>query len=467
MEVTLAWPTAPGAAATRLTEDDFDWKAADRATLTKPLALVAADADCTLAITGAHVVSAALVSNARSVEVSAGAAPATTQYKGTVRGEPQKQPHRFRADLKALDAPFVTLKLLSRKGDAQTLSIDSLEIVVDAAAPAPAAPPPPPARAAATAASASSSSHQKTLLAGAALLDAAERRLTAHVDAACARVQRHLGAKLDAQGAALARLEAAVARLGTRPAAARSEAAVAAPRAAVIPRTAADDGAVGAALKKTTVRCGDHAMTLFVRAPDSKLAPPADGADADATGLELWGGGRYLANFLTIRPGVVKGCRVLELGAGVGLPGLVASRCGAAEVLLTDGDARAVKLLEKNVAANPSSECPVEAAVLAYGAAPPPPSESNLPTVVLAADALYVSRHCAPFGDTLNAALQTPKDVCYLAHEPRRAWSQGPDGPVQDATDDVLDAFLDLCCDLDVSEVGRTGKVQLYRIARP
>jgi hypothetical protein len=467
MEVTLAWPTAPGGAATRLTEDDFDWKAADRATLTKSLALVATDADCTLAIAGAHVVSASLVSNARSVEVSAGSTPATTAYKGTVRGDQQKQSHRFRAELKALDAPFVELKLLSRKGDARTLSIDSLEIVVDAARTPEAAPPPPPARVAATAASASSaSSHQKTLLAGAALLDAAERRLTAHVDAACARVERHLGAKLDAQGAALARLEAAVARLGARPASARSEAAVAAPRAAVIPRTAADDNSVGAALKKTTVRCGDHAMTLFVRAPDSKLAPPADGADADGTGMELWGGGRYLANFLTIRPGVVKGCRVLELGAGVGLPGLVASRCGAAEVLLTDGDARAVKLLEKNVAANPS-ECPVEAAVLAYGAAPPPPSDPKLATVILAADALYVSRHCAPFGDTLNAALRSPRDVCYLAHEPRRAWSQGPNGPVQDATDDVLDAFLDLCCDLDVSEVGKTGNVQLYRIARP
>ena len=278
-------------------------------------------------------------------------------------------------------------------------------------------------------------------------------------------MQRHLGAKLDAQGAALSRLEAAVARLGTRPAAAQSEAAVAAPRAAVIPRAGEDD-AVGAALKKTTVRCGDHAMTLFVRAPDSTLAPPVDGADVDGTGMELWGGGRYLANFLTIRPGVVKGCRVLELGAGAGLPGLVAARCGAAEVLLTDGDARAVKLLEKNMAANPS-ECPVEAAVLAYGAAPPGPSDPKLATVILAADALYVSRHCAPFGDTLNAALRSPRDVCYLAHEPRRAWSQGPDGPVQDATDDVLDAFLDLCCDLDVSEVGKTGNVQLYRIARP
>ena len=122
MEVTLAWPTAPGGAATRLTEDDFDWKAADRATLTKPLALVATDADCTLAIAGAHVVSAALVSNARSIEVSAGSTPATTAYKGTVRGDQQKQPHRFRAELKALDAPFVTLKLLSRKGDARTLS---------------------------------------------------------------------------------------------------------------------------------------------------------------------------------------------------------------------------------------------------------------------------------------------------------------------------------------------------------
>ena len=176
---------------------------ADRATLTKPLALVAADADCTLAITGAHVVSSSIVSNARSVEVSAGPAPATTQYKGTVRGDQQKQPHRFRAELKALDAPFVTLKLLSRKGDARTLSIDSLEIVVDAAAPEAAAAASSGARRGHRKPASASSSHQKTLLAGAALLDAAERRLTAHVDAACARVQRHLGAKLDAQGAAL------------------------------------------------------------------------------------------------------------------------------------------------------------------------------------------------------------------------------------------------------------------------
>ena len=51
--------------------------------------------------------------------------------------------------------------------------------------------------------------------------------------------------------------------------------------------------------------------------------------------------------FLTIRPGVVKGCRVLELGAGAGLPGLVAARCGAAEVLLTDGDARRPAAREK------------------------------------------------------------------------------------------------------------------------
>jgi len=209
------------------------------------------------------------------------------------------------------------------------------------------------------------------------------------------------------------------------------------------------------------------AGTLLVGVPaDAALAPPVDGADADATGLELWAGARHLANFLTIWPGVVKGCRVLELGAGAGLPGLVAARCGAAEVLLTDGDARAVQLLDKNVAANPS-ECPVETGRLTYGEAPPEPSNAKLATVVLAADALYVSKHCAPFGDTLAAALRTPKDVCYLAHEPRRAWSKGPDGPVQDATDEVLDAFLDLCCDLDVAEVGHTGGVHLYRIARP
>ena len=74
-------------------------------------------------------------------------------------------------------------------------------------------------------------------------------------------------------------------------------------------------------------------------------------------GLKLWEACFVLADHLLSRdPGLCRGAHVVELGAGVGLLGLVAARClGAARVTLTDADVEVLKFLRHNVQANESA----------------------------------------------------------------------------------------------------------------
>lgn len=53
-------------------------------------------------------------------------------------------------------------------------------------------------------------------------------------------------------------------------------------------------------------------------------------------GDHLWNGGRWLANHLDKDPRIVKDKRCIELGAGAGLPSLIASNLGARFVTCTD-----------------------------------------------------------------------------------------------------------------------------------
>ncbi|MES2459668.1 MAG: methyltransferase domain-containing protein [Armatimonadota bacterium] len=69
-------------------------------------------------------------------------------------------------------------------------------------------------------------------------------------------------------------------------------------------------------------------------------------------GLMLWAAAIGLAERLTEEPSLVAGKRVLELGAGVGLPGLVAATLGAAEVTQTDYQEDALELARRNARAN-------------------------------------------------------------------------------------------------------------------
>jgi predicted nicotinamide N-methyase len=70
-------------------------------------------------------------------------------------------------------------------------------------------------------------------------------------------------------------------------------------------------------------------------------------------GDHLWNGGQWLARYLFDNPQMVKGKRVIELGAGAGLPSLVAWKLGAEWVTCTDyPDFELIENLEENFKIN-------------------------------------------------------------------------------------------------------------------
>eukprot|EP00811_Abedinium_folium_P032466 NODE_5509_length_1763_cov_5.765281.p1 GENE.NODE_5509_length_1763_cov_5.765281~~NODE_5509_length_1763_cov_5.765281.p1 ORF type:complete len:461 (-),score=173.43 NODE_5509_length_1763_cov_5.765281:255-1637(-) len=74
-------------------------------------------------------------------------------------------------------------------------------------------------------------------------------------------------------------------------------------------------------------------------------------ATDDTTGHLVWPSAHSLAAHFIAHPELVRGRRVVELGAGTGLAGLAAAALGASEVVLTDL-AGTMSLLRRNVEAN-------------------------------------------------------------------------------------------------------------------
>ena len=74
--------------------------------------------------------------------------------------------------------------------------------------------------------------------------------------------------------------------------------------------------------------------------------------DEDAEGVNgtiVWEAGLLFARWLQVNAEVVKGRRVLELGAGTGLVSLLLERLGAERVVATDKEPLVMELLRRNV----------------------------------------------------------------------------------------------------------------------
>ena len=455
------WPASEGDVVLRANDGQLDLAAP--IVLTKP----ADDSKCELILTGtagATLEAVAIVSNARNVELYVGGA-----YVSTIRGEAVAGARdRFRVAAATKGAALAKLRLLSLRGGGHTVQLDAVEarygapsgaaaaraVVADGAAASVPAPAP-----------ADSSSTAMLATMGVRLLAAAESRLAAHVDKCCRDMERRLGRKLDDQRAQLDRVEAKLDGLR-------------ADRPRPPPRAAPPEGpelegsrfesdsticvAEGPRLEPVTTTFGAHEIVTHLRAAgDAGAAPPAGGAtDDDATGLDLWRGATALASVLEGEE--VEGMHVVELGAGCGLPGLLAAKLGASAVLLTDKDPAVVEALRLSVAANGLGDvCYV--VTLAYGDDAPAVRAIDL---VLAADALYLTCQVDPLVATIAAAIATG-GTCLLAHEPRRAWKLDADrNPVQEAEDEVLAAFLATCAaaGLAADREGDRGDVRIYRI---
>lgn len=84
---------------------------------------------------------------------------------------------------------------------------------------------------------------------------------------------------------------------------------------------------------------------------NSLLARHPDETETFPHGLLLWPAAFVLAEWLIVEPSLVAGKSVLEIGAGVGLPGLTARRLGA-QVTQTDYQPCSLMLTEMNALQN-------------------------------------------------------------------------------------------------------------------
>ena len=148
--------------------------------------------------------------------------------------------------------------------------------------------------------------------------------------------------------------------------------------------------------------------------------------DDQSTGLGLWLGSQVLCRYLTNNPELIFQRKVLEVGAGLGLCGLIAHRLGASSVLLTDGDSNVLENLRYNVRQNQTSDnninenenkanhtisCPQ----LIWG--------KNLSefrnlyqrqSVIMASDCVYMTKSLEPLWETVHQLLDLKRDAVFV-----------------------------------------------------
>lgn len=155
------------------------------------------------------------------------------------------------------------------------------------------------------------------------------------------------------------------------------------------------------------------------------LALDAAATDFDLTGQVVWPAAMLLswavlrraeAGLLPTR------CRVLELGAGMGLTGLLSAQLPAvAEVVLTDGNEVVCETLRENVALQKQSASAVSCEQLQWGAGPRLEafaSQHGRFELIVGADCVYWQSGIAPLLQTCDRLLAA--DGCVLlAHQSR------------------------------------------------
>ncbi|KAH9122357.1 hypothetical protein LEN26_010299 [Aphanomyces euteiches] len=139
---------------------------------------------------------------------------------------------------------------------------------------------------------------------------------------------------------------------------------------------------------------------------------------------QLWPAAAFLSHYLEQHTSefLPQGTSVLELGAGIGLCGLVCHKLHASHVVLTDLPV-AIPLLDTNIGLNCTTEN-VQAAVLSWGNANEltqvmtqiPPSERLL---CVAADCVYWENLFQPFFETVRALVVDHNVDVLLAHVKR------------------------------------------------
>lgn len=150
---------------------------------------------------------------------------------------------------------------------------------------------------------------------------------------------------------------------------------------------------------------------LYTAHAGSRLSRLGGSDDVPPYWAYNWAGGTVLARHIFQHPDIVRGRRVLDLGAGSGIVAITAAKCGAADVTAVDIDPNAIAAIDLNAAANDVEIRAVRADLIS---AEPPPVD-----IVLAGDVFYgaeLAERMLPF---LRACRE--KKIEVLIGDPRRA----------------------------------------------
>lgn len=136
-----------------------------------------------------------------------------------------------------------------------------------------------------------------------------------------------------------------------------------------------------------------------------------------STGLTVWRASEHLCRHLVVHQSLLSG-DALELGAGLGMVGILASKLTDCRLVITDGDSQALPLLRENVHHNESR---ASVRQLIWGL------DSSLSflevqgpfDVILASDIIYVECIIPPLWDTIRTLLKK-EGVFVLAFAKRR-----------------------------------------------
>jgi predicted nicotinamide N-methyase len=157
-----------------------------------------------------------------------------------------------------------------------------------------------------------------------------------------------------------------------------------------------------------------------------------------------WAGGQALARYILDNPVLVRGKRVLDIGAGSGLVGLAAGKAGAAHVLAADIDAFSCAAIALNAAANAQHIVVTQEDIIG--------SQGGDWDVILVGDLFYER----PLAERLLTWLM-PLDATALLGDPGRNYFP------KDHVDKLATYSVQTTRDLEDREIRETGVYRLMR----
>lgn len=175
---------------------------------------------------------------------------------------------------------------------------------------------------------------------------------------------------------------------------------------------------------------GQGTYTTEVEAGGVKLKITERGfaGSGDTLGNQIWPSAFRLCTIcssvsVNVDNHAIAGRRVIELGCGPGLPGLLCARLGASAVLLTDFEPGVLEIARKNIRNNPDVASVCEVAALDWtGNLAEFVSSYGKFDIVLAADCVYNAEHAAAVANAIAAVLQpTPEAVAVIVLGDRSA----------------------------------------------